>query len=181
MYPDTYRLLKTSTSKDIIEKVLENTKNKLEPYKNSIENNELSIHKIMTLASIVETEGAKDADKSAIAGVFMNRIENNDTLGSDVTTYYGLKVDMASRELYQSELDDCTNLYNTRCSLNKEIPGPIANASIETIKAVINPEDNDYYYFVADKYKNTYFSKTYNEHLNTIDRLDREDLLYNHE
>src|SRR5699024_1987872 len=116
------------------------------------------------------------SDRNGVAGVFYNRLDSNMTLGSDVTTYYAIKVDMNERDLTKAELNDCNN-YNTRCSTFIGLPvSPICIPSIESIDAVLEPTEHDYYYFVADKNKKTYFTKTYNEHLNMIDTLKEEGL-----
>ena len=99
-------------------------------------------------------------------------------LGSDVTTYYGANIDMGERDLLKSELTECNN-YNTRCSTFKTLPiSPICNPSIDAIEAALEPSDNDYYYFVADKNKKVYFSKTQEEHNDIIDKLKKENLWY---
>lgn len=180
LYPDTYNLNKNVTSKEIIEKLLEGTKNKLDSYKSDIENSPLSIHELMTLASIVEREGYTEDDKKSIAGVLMNRINNGWFLDCDVTSYYALGISYSSGSITENELKQCDNKYNTSSNCyNIGLPiGPISNPSLVAIKAAINPEENQYYYFVSDKYQNIYFSKTYDEHENTIARLQREGLWY---
>ena len=82
----------------------------------------------------------------------------------------------------QNEIDDA-NDYNTRSShLAGKLPiGPICNPSIDSILAVIHPEENDYYYFVSDKNGKTYFSKTYKEHLQTKNDLMKAGLWYTYD
>lgn len=179
LYPNTYMIYKNSTFKSVVYKMLDEMDAKLTPIKKDIQDSSYSVHELLTLASIVEQEGSLGSDRKGIAGVFTNRLNNGWDLGSCVTTYYGSKVLMGERDLYQYEIDDCTNKYNTRCSSNVGLPiGPICNASIESIEASLNPSKNNYYYFVSDKNNNTYFSRTYNEHLNTISRLQREGIWY---
>ena len=179
LYPNTYIYTNKDVSvKEIFKKMLDEMNEKLTPYKDKINNNELSIHEILTLASIIELEGASSSDRNGVAGVFYNRLDSNMTLGSDVTTYYAIKVDMNERDLTKAELNDCNN-YNTRCSTFIGLPvSPICIPSIESIDAVLEPTEHDYYYFVADKNKKTYFTKTYNEHLNMIDTLKEEGLFF---
>lgn len=182
LFPNTYNIYKDSSAKDIIERLLEGTKNKLETLKEDFEKSSLSIHEVMTLASLVELEGYNLEDKYSIAGVFMNRINNDWLLQSDPTTYYGSKIPRNTRELTRSELNDCTNKYNTSCQSNIGLPvGPIANAGLDSIKASLNPEEHNYYYFVSDKYRNIYLNKTYNDHVNTVNRLQSEGLWYNYD
>ena len=175
LFPDTYHFdEKTLNSEIIIKKMLENTSNKLEPYKEKLTNNQTySIHELFTLASLVEQEGVTSEDRALVASVFYNRLKINMALGSDVTTYYAAKKSL-SESLTKAELDDC-NGYNTRCVTMKGLPvGPISNFSITSIKATINPTQSDYYYFVADTNKKVYFTKTINEHNQTIAKLKKE-------
>ena len=152
LYPNTYFISKKNMDiKQIVKILLEETKKQLSPYQDKITNNSMSIHELITLASIVELEGTNLEDRKGIAGVFMNRLEKRISLGSDVTTYYGARVDMGERDLYAKEVKEC-NDYNTRCTSFEGLPiSPIDNPSIEAIEAVLEPNKNDYYYFVADK------------------------------
>ena len=177
LYPDTYEFKKNSTIEEIIEKMLDNMETKLSNYKEEIELSSYNIHQLLTLASIVELEGVNSKDRSMVAGVFYNRLKSNMSLGSDVTTYYAVGKDF-SRDLSQKDLDSC-NGYNTRGTCVSGLPvGPICSSSLSSISAVIEPTENDYYYFVADKEKNTYFSKTSSEHTQTVSKLKSEGKWY---
>lgn len=178
LYPDTYEFKKDASIEEIIETMLNNTDKKLKKYESNLLNNNYSIHEIITLASIVELESVGN-DRAGVAGVFFNRLNAKQTLGSDVTTYYGAKIDMSERDLYQAELA-AINGYNTRVSsMAGKLPiGPICNPSVLSIEAVLNPTKSDYFYFVADKNKKVYFTKTYNEHLATIQNLKSKGLWY---
>ena len=174
LFPDTYEFEKKDIkSEKIITKMLDNTEKKLSNYKEKINSNELTIHQILTLASLVEQEAVTKEDRALVAGVFYNRLKTNMSLGSDVTTYYAAKKNL-TESLTKDELTEC-NGYNTRCLTMKGLPvGPIANPSITAIEAAINPTDNEYYYFVADTSKKVYFNKTINEHNQTIAKLKKE-------
>lgn len=174
LFPDTYILDKDELdSKTIIQKILDNTDDKLSPLKQSIEGSDYSIHQLLTLASIIELEAVTDDDRANVAGVFYNRLNNSWSLGSDVTTYYAAKKSM-TESLTKSELNDC-NGYNTRCTSMKGLPiGPIDNPSLSSINAAINPSSNNYYYFVADSEKKVYFTKNATEHANIIAKLKKE-------
>lgn len=182
LFPDTYAFTKNMSIKDIFKKMLDNMEIKLEPYKNDIQKSKYSVHEILTLASIVELEGSNSSDRKGVAGVFYNRLENNWSLGSDMTTYYAIKVDdYAGYELWQKELDD-RNSYNTRVtdgSMNGKLPvSAICNPGIESIEAAINPTEHDYFYFVADKNKKTYFQSTSAEFSKQIKELKEQGLWY---
>ena len=180
LYPNTYEFKnKDVTIEEIFKTMLDEMDKQLSKYKTDILNNNYSIHEILTLASIVELEGAKSDDRAGIAGVFYNRLNSNMPLGSDVTTYYASKIEMSDRDLYQAEINDANN-YNTRSThLSGKLPiGPISNPSIESIKAVLYPESHDYFYFVSDVNGKTYFSKNYQEHLQIRDDLIEAGLWY---
>lgn len=183
LYPNTYEFKnKDVIVKEIFKVMLDEMDKQLTEIKSDILNNTYSVHQILTLASIVELEGAKGSDRSGIAGVFFNRLEAGWSLGSDVTTYYAAKIEMNERDLYKSEIND-NNAYNTRSNyLAGKLPvGPISNPSIDSIKAVLNPKKSDYFYFVADKTGKTYFSKTYSEHISTKNDLIKAGLWYTYE
>ena len=171
LFPDTYILEKDEVNLDnLLTKILDNTADKLEPYREDIENSGYSVHEILTLASLVELEAVTDEDRAKVAGVFYNRLNDGWSLGSDVTTYYSARK-LMTEELTTSELTTC-NGYNTRCTSMKGLPvGPIANPSESAINATINPDIEDYYYFVADSDQNVYFTKNAEEHTAIINEL----------
>lgn len=179
LFPDTYQFNKNSSIKDIFKVMFDNTDKKLSKYKKDIEKSKHSIHEIMTMASIIELEASNSNDRAGVAGVFYNRLVSGWSLGSDVTTYYGIKVSLSERDLTQAELNTYNN-YNTRSSkMAGKLPiSPICIPGIESIKAALYPENHDYYYFVADKTGKTYFSKTSNEHTKTVAKLKKEGLWF---
>lgn len=180
LFPDTYNFKKNATIEEILTKMVKTMGQKLDVYKEEINLSSLSIHQLLTLASIVELEGAGSDDRAGVAGVFYNRIDAGWTLGSDVTTYYGVQKNF-NKDLSMSNLKAC-NGYNTRAESScpiKGLPvGPICSPSLNSISSTIEPKKNDYFYFVADKNKKTYFSKTYNEHTKVVSNLKKEGLWY---
>ncbi len=177
LFPDTYEFLSSVTLDEIIEKMLDNTASKLSKYQTEIDASPYSIHELLTLSSIVELEGARSKDREGVAGVFYNRLERGETLGSDVTTYYAVGKDF-NVDLSWDDINSC-NAYNTRGTCVKKLPiGPIATASLNSLQATIKPAKHDYLFFVADKNGKTYFSKTNSEHINTVSRLKKEGLWY---
>lgn len=179
LFPDTYKFNNREvTTEEIFTKMLDEMDKKLSKYKDEINKSDLSVHEIITLASVVELEGAKATDRKGVAGVFYNRLASSayPTLGSDATTYYASKIDDWSYSLTYKELNDCKNKYNTRCSSNTGLPvGPICNPGIESIEATINPDKHEYYYFVADCNGKVYLTKNSTEHNNIINKLKKED------
>ena len=174
LFPDTYEFLnKNVTVEEIFEKMLNNTETKLESLKQEIETSGYTVHEILTLASIVELEGASSDDRASVAGVFYNRLNAGWTLGSDITGYYGAKMDDWSNGL-GAHINDC-NGYNTRGTCVLGLPvGPVCNPGVESIEATINPTVHDYYYFVADCSGKTYLNKNSSGHEATINKLIRD-------
>ncbi len=179
LYPNTYQFKKDATIDEIVSKMLDTTGSILSIYKSEIETKNINIHDVLTMASIVELEGANSNDRKGVAGVFYNRLDSGWSLGSDVTTYYASKVEMSERDLYQYEIDD-VNDYNTRAvAMAGKLPvGPICSPSKDSIISSLEPEEHDYYFFVADKNKKTYFTKTNAEHQDIINKLKSEGLWY---
>jgi conserved hypothetical protein, YceG family len=179
LYPDTYEYKGSASIEEIFGKMLDNMSKKIEIYKQDIEASTFNFHQILTFASIVELEGASEQDRMGVASVFYNRLKTKMTLGSDVTTYYAVKVDMGERDLYKTEINDL-NDYNTRnANMGGKLPiGPICNPSLISIKATLKPSVSSNYYFVADKNKKVYFTKNINEHNTIINKLKSEGLWY---
>ena len=180
LFPDTYSIAnKDTTVEEIFEKMLDKMEEVLEEYKEEIEASNYTIHEILTLASIVETEGLNNTDRKNVASVFYNRLNLGMSLGSDVTTYYAIKVDMGDRDLYQNEID-AYNPYNTRGpNMEGKLPvGPIASVGKESIEAAIEPNDTDYLFFVADKNGKLYFTTTNEEHVQVINELQNSGQWY---
>lgn len=170
LFPDTYEFSKDNlTSESIIRTLLNEEEEKLEKYKERLQNSD--IHSIVTLASIAELEGVKDEDRRLIISVFNNRLNLGMNLGSDVTTYYAFNEEMDSD--LTSEMFNTYNPYNTRSSeMAGRLPiGPICSPSLSSIEAAINPETSDYLYFVADKNRNVYFTRNVNEHEEKVQEL----------
>lgn len=175
LFPETYQIGKDYKVKDILKVMLNQTDKVLKPYKETIEKSSYSVHQIMTMSSIVELEAGNANDRAGVSGVFYNRLRNGWTLGSDVTTYYGSKIDDFKISLTYKELNDCSNKYNTRCASFAGLPvGPICNPGSESIIASINPSSHNYYYFVADCSGKTYMNTNSQGHANIINQLKNE-------
>jgi UPF0755 protein len=116
------------------------------------------------LASIVEKETGVGAERPLVAGVFVNRLRRGMRLQSDPTIIYGITEGYPlGRGIRRSELDDADNAYNTY-QIDGLPPTPIANPGEAAIRAVLNPPETDYLFFVADGTGGHAFAETYAEH-----------------
>ncbi len=164
LFPDTYEFAENASIEEIIIKILDNTKVKLESL--GLEDSEYTIHQILTMASIVELEAVSESDRARVAQVIYKRLEIGKGLGMDVTTYYAVKKSLGDT-LTMSDLRT-VNPYNTsesNSSMAGKLPiGPICNPSLMSINAVLNPSDTDYIYFYANiKTHEVFFANTYEE------------------
>lgn len=178
LFPDTYSFNnKDVTVEEIFDTMLKQTEIVLNEYKDEIEKSKYSVHEILSIASLVETEGIHPEDRKDISSVIYNRLKVKMPLQIDATTYYAVKIELGQRDLYQSELNTY-NPYNTRGPrMEGKLPiGPISSVSKISIEAALNPNNTDYIYYVSDKNGKVYFNRTSNEHNNTINRLQNEGL-----
>jgi UPF0755 protein len=131
----------------------------------------------ITLASIVEKETGIGGERPLVAGVFVNRLRRGMRLQSDPTIIYGLTQGRSlGRGIRRSELDDADNPYNTY-QINGLPPTPIANPGEAALRAVLNPPQTDYLFFVADGTGGHAFAETYAEHNRNVAqwrRIERE-------
>lgn len=165
--PNTYQFDEDSTAEQITEKILDQTFVIYNQYADQFAASGLSTHQIFTLASIVQYEGTGDMEVlKNIASVFYNRLNTGMTLGSSVTVCYAIDFDRDNDNWQACEVNtDFDSPYNTY--LHQGLPpGAVANAGPDALEAVLNPNQTNYYYFMADVYGDgtVYFSETLEQH-----------------
>lgn len=163
LFPDTYRIFRDATAKDIIGKMLDNFDQKLtNQMRVEIMSQGKTIYEIITLASIVEKEVRTEEDMKIAAGLFLDRIKNGQPLQSDATLSYILDDKKPAHTTQETAIDSPYNTYKYRGLP----PGPISNPGLNAIKAAIYPTFTEYNYFLNRlDTGETIFSKTYEEHL----------------
>ncbi|MBR3210933.1 MAG: endolytic transglycosylase MltG [Bacilli bacterium] len=159
--PETYYFEQDATVEDVVQRLLDQTEKNLEDYKDIMKDDP---HYYMTMASVVQLEGNNTENRSMIAGIFQNRMDSGMNMGSDVTTYYALQKSM-KEDLTADDLATVSP-YNTRgANMISKMPiGPICNPEMSSVEAATHPTKSDYYFFVADKYGNIFYTKTNQEH-----------------
>ena len=124
-----------------------------------------NVHRVVTLASLVERETAVDAERPLVASVFENRLGKKMPLMTDPAVIYGLELEGRWRgAIYQSDLNHDTP-YNTYLHAGMP-PGPVANPGVKSLRAAMQPAQTDYLYFVAagaNPQGHSLFSRTLDE------------------
>ena len=136
----------------------------------------LSLHEVLTLASIVEREAVLPEERPTIARVYLNRLAAGIKLDADPTVQYAMGFQPESNQWWKTpvtlaEYADVISPYNTY--LNTGLPpGPIASPGISSINAVLNPAQHTFLYFVAlpDGSGGHVFAETYEEHVQNVAR-----------
>ena len=165
LFPATYDYTKSSTVESVIENMIQAANTQLAPYYDTIAQKNLTVNEVLSLAALVEKEANNDDDRRNVAGTFYNRMNAGMTLGSNLSILYaegklGEKTSLSEDANIDTNLDSPYNLYaNTGFG-----PGPVDSPSLSSIKAVLDPAQNDYLYFVADVTTGkVYFAKNLDE------------------
>ncbi len=158
IYPETYRLKLSDDPESLIAESFKlYDKAITDEVIIGLANKNLTLYQGITLASIVQLEVAKADIQPAVAQVFLKRLKDGMNLGSDVTFIY------AAKETNQVATPSLDSPYNTR--INSGLPPtPIANFNFSALKAVVDPAEGDYVYFVAGDDGAVYFARTLEEH-----------------
>jgi UPF0755 protein len=152
IFPDTYSLPRDKvTARDVVLTALRNFDQKVTPQMRAdLQAEGRTLYDAIRLASIVEREAGVEAERPAIAGVYLNRLNDGAALDADPTIQYalGLTRDPGTwwPQITQEDYQGVQSPYNTY--LNPCLPpSPIANPALASIRAAIYPEQHDYYFF----------------------------------
>lgn len=170
LHPETYKFTPKSDSSDVIKNMVQVFNKKVEDLDFSQAPLGLSKHEVIILASVVEKETGAAFERPMIAGVFINRLKKRMRLQSDPTTIYGI-YERFNGNLRKKDLLEKTP-YNTY-KIGGLPKGPISNPGLSSIKAVLNPKDHAYLYFVSQNDGTHVFSKTYKEHREAVERYQK--------
>ncbi|HEY8491553.1 MAG TPA: endolytic transglycosylase MltG [Dehalococcoidia bacterium] len=180
LFPDTYTFPKGVTAEQIVDRMLANFQEKVLSQVGPLPAGgrlQLSLYDVVTLASIVEREAAVAEERPTIASVFLNRLNLGMALEADPTVQYALTVvDPTSVQRYgywkrELTIEDLrvNSPYNTRRFAGLT-PGPIANPGLDSILAVVRPQQTDYLYFVCSGGGRHVFATTAAEHQANVAR-----------
>ena len=171
LYPATYSYVRERTGKQVISDMIETFWEKLpENYEAEVNKRGLTLERAVTFASLIEMETLLDEERPKVSEVIWARLKNGEPLAIDAALIYGIK--NYKGNIRWRHLKDRKNKYNTR--IYKGLPPtPIGSVSVESLKAVLNPSSEGYYYYVLkpDSSKSHHFSKTLQEHNRHVQKL----------
>lgn len=176
LFPDSYQLGPATSAESFIATALGTFERRVIPlWQRRRDTSGLTLHEVVTLASIVEREAQRPEERAVIAGVFLNRLRRAMPLQADPTVQFALAGPAPARRpadgYWKSPLTEADlavdSPYNTyrRAGLP---PGPIASPGLAAIQAVLEPQHTDYLYFVARDDGRHVFARTYEEHLRNV-------------
>lgn len=168
LFPDTYVIHSDVSAEGIMKMMAEDFDMRLTPaLRQQAVAKGLSIHDLITLASLVEKEARYDEDRPIIAQVFFKRLQMGMPLQSDTTLQYLMAGPKEDVSIEDTKIDSPYNTYQHEGLP----PGPIASPGMKSILAVLNPANTDYLYFVADRQGHNHYSQTYDEHLAIVEQV----------
>lgn len=172
LFPESYAVDEKSTPENLARRMIEQFEKQFTPEMREKANKRgMSIHQIVTLASIIEREAVVPSERPMMAGVFYNRLELGMLIQSDPTVQYALTlVQPVSKDKHGWWKKDLTvedlaidSPYNTYRYRGLP-PGPICNPGLASLRAAVEPEKTDYVYFMAKPDGSHAFARTLDEH-----------------
>ncbi len=164
LFPDTYKVTKFDTQKEIVQQMLNHFINVYKDLEPEIKKLNWTRNKLITFASIVEKETGRPSDRVIVSSVFHNRLKINMKLQTDPTVLYGKAVSLGEmpNNITRADLQTPTR-HNTYTNYGLP-PTPISNPGRDAILAVINPANTKYVYFVSRNDGTTVFSENLSQH-----------------
>ena len=166
LFPATYSIKESTTIESLIDEMLAAMDKTLTPHYSAIKSKNLTVNELLTIASLVEKEGAKTEDRKLIAGVFYNRLNLGMPLQSNIAILYaqgklGQNISLADDAGIDTSINSPYNVY-TKPGL---MPGPVDSPSQDAIEASINQTKSENLYFVANVTDGkVYYAVTQEEH-----------------
>ena len=152
------------TAEELITQMIDRTNDLVINELDAMDEKDFTIHEVLTLASVIERESKFEKDRPKVAQVYINRLDENMKLQSDITAFYGLK-NIEHKAVVTYDDIEVDTPYNTYVIDGLPV-GPIASPSKEAIDAVLHPEGDDFtklFYFSRPNGE-TFYADTLEEH-----------------
>lgn len=174
MFPDTYLIPREATAGAVVSIFLDNFEKKIpEEEQSKAGKLGLTFKEVIVLASLVEREGRSDSDRPVIAGILLNRLRIEMPLQVDATLQYALGYQSGEKTWWKKGLTEedkkVDSLYNTYKYVGLP-PGPIASPGLAAIKAVLEPSNTDFLYYIHDAEGVAHYGRTINEHNANVEK-----------
>jgi len=170
LYPDTYKFPRPIEAREVLVAMVEQLRQVVGPdLLARMQELKMTMHEVLTLASVIEKETGSGGERPEISAVFHNRLKKHIPLQSDPTVIYGLPA--FDGNLHKKDLSS-PSPYNTY-RVQGLPPGPIANPGIEAIRAALYPSDSRSLYFVSRNDGTHQFSATLIEHNKAVEKYQK--------
>jgi UPF0755 protein len=170
LYPDTYKFPRPIKSREVMVAMVEQLRQEVGPdLLARMQELKMTMHEVLTLASVIEKETGSGGERPEISAVFHNRLKKHIPLQSDPTVIYGLPA--FDGNLHKKDLSS-PSPYNTY-RVQGLPPGPIANPGIQAIRATLYPSDSRSLYFVSRNDGTHEFSATLIEHNQAVEKYQK--------
>ena len=170
LFPDTYEFYTNDSALNVINRLMSNFESKIEGVRAQIEQSGMSLHEVLTLASMIQAEAPDEENMALVSSVYHNRLNNAaefPRLECDPTRNYANEVVADSAAAGSQQAADA---YNTYVSEGLP-PGPINNPGMAAINAALNPAESNYYFFCSNlKTRQFYYAETLAEHEQNLTR-----------
>jgi UPF0755 protein len=170
LYPNTYKFPRAVKAREVLVTMVEQLRQVLGPdLLARMQEIKMTLHEVLTLASVIEKETGSGGERSEISAVFHNRLKKHIPLQSDPTVIYGLPA--FDGNLRKKDLSS-PSPYNTY-RVQGLPPGPIANPGFQAIRATLYPSNSSYLYFVSRNDGTHQFSATLIEHNRAVEKYQK--------
>jgi UPF0755 protein len=170
LYPNTYKFPRGIKAREVLVAMVQQLEQEVGPdLLTRMQELKMTMHEVLTLASVIEKETGSGGERPEISAVFHNRLKKHIPLQSDPTVIYGLPA--FDGNLHKKDLSS-PSPYNTY-RVQGLPPGPIANPGIQAIRATLYPSDSSSLYFVSRNDGTHQFSATLIEHNKAVEKYQK--------
>lgn len=156
LYPDTYFIVEKMTAREVVGGMVNRFKKIWDEHlSKAAQQKHVSMHEVVTVASIIETEAKLAQERPIVASVIYNRLKIGMPLGVDSTLVYASKISGKWRndgKVYKSDVER-RSPYNTRIFKGLP-PGPVGSPGLSSLLAALNPTPSTFLYYVRNPYRN---------------------------
>lgn len=162
LFPDTYGFTRTQTMQDMVATMVRRFRQEARAIGLNAD-----MHRVVTLASIVEKETAASEERPMVASVYRNRLQKRMALDADPSVIYAALLEGRYQGTIQKSDLQFDSPYNTYKYPGLP-PGPIANPGRASLEAALHPAETEYLYFVSDNNGHHRFARNMDEHLHNV-------------